>query len=46
MKILNLNTINSLSPYSIWRQDDRYYFRTDHDISSNMFQKSLKDMRI
>ncbi|MDD5862275.1 MAG: hypothetical protein PUD15_06920 [Prevotella sp.] len=32
MKILNLNTINSLSPYSIWRQDDRYYFRTDHDI--------------
>lgn len=32
MKVLNLNTINSQSPYSIWRQDDRYYFRTDHDI--------------
>lgn len=32
MKSLNLNVINSLSPYTVWSQDDRYYFRTDFDI--------------
>ena len=32
MKALNLNIINSESPYIVWRQDERYYFRTDYDI--------------
>lgn len=32
MKSLDLNIINSLSPYTVWKQNERYYFRTDYDI--------------
>lgn len=32
MKELDLNVINSLSPYAIWIQGGRYYFRTDYSI--------------
>lgn len=32
MELLNLNNINMSAPYSIWRQDKRYYFKTDNDI--------------
>ena len=29
---LDLNAINSLSSYTVWKQNERYYFRTDFDI--------------
>lgn len=32
MRPLDLNVINTQSPYPIWRQGEYYYFRTDHDI--------------
>lgn len=32
MRPLDLNVINSQSPYTVWKQNERYYFRTDYDI--------------
>lgn len=33
--MLNLNKINTQSPYLVWEQNGKYYFRTDYDKNDN-----------